>query len=129
MNEATNPSTVAPPLGAYTHTIRVPAEAQWLVIAGQVGMSRQGKIANGISRQAEQAFRNVLACLRANDMRKEDLVKFTIYLTDSRHVAEYRAARAKVIGDDVRPTSTLVIVDGLASPDMLIEVEAWAARV
>lgn len=45
-----------------------------------------------------------------------------------RHVGEYRAAREKVIGNDVLPTSTLVIVNGLASPDILIEVEAWAAK-
>ena len=32
------------------------------------------------------------------------------------------------IGDATLPTSTLVVVAGLASPDMLIEIEAWAAR-
>jgi enamine deaminase RidA (YjgF/YER057c/UK114 family) len=123
-----NPAGVAAPLGAYTHTIRVPRDAEWLVIAGQVGINRQGKLAAGIERQAEQAFRNVLACLRANKMSKQDLVKFTVYLTDSRLIPAYRAARQKVIGDDVLPTSTLLIVEGLASPDMLIEVEAWAAK-
>ena len=128
MNEHLNPDSVYPPLGAYTQTIRVPRDAEWLGIAGQVGMTRQGRLAAGIEKQAEQAFRNVLACLRANKMGKQDLVKFTVYLTDSRHVAGYRAARKKVIGDEVLPTSTLVIVDGLASPDMLIEVEAWAAK-
>ena len=128
MNEHLNPDSVYPPGGAYTQTIRVPRNAEWLVIAGQVGMTRQGRLAAGIEKQAEQAFRNVLACLRANKMGKQDLVKFTVYLTDSRHVAGYRAARKKVIGDEVLPTSTLVIVDGLASPDMLVEVEAWAAK-
>jgi enamine deaminase RidA (YjgF/YER057c/UK114 family) len=128
MNEHLNPATVYKPLGSYTQTIRVPRNAEWLVIAGQVGMNRQGRLAAGVGKQAEQAFRNVLACLRANRMGKSDLVKFTVYLTESRHVPDYRAARQEVIGDDVLPTSTLVIVDGLASPDMLIEVEAWAAK-
>ena len=128
MNEQLNPKTVYEPLGAYAQTIRVPRDAEWLVIAGQVGMNRQGRLAVGIEKQAEQVFRNILACLRANKMGKRDLVKFTVYLTDSRYVAGYRAAREKVIGNDVLPASTLVIVDGLASPDMLIEVEAWAAK-
>ncbi|NJO36427.1 MAG: RidA family protein [Rhizobiales bacterium] len=128
MNEQINPKTVHKPLGKYSHTVRVPANAEWLAIAGQVGMNAKGEIASGVRRQTERALRNILACLRANGMTKEHLVKLTIYLTDARHVEEMRAARSKVLGDDVQPASTLVIVDGLASPEFLVEVEAWAAR-
>lgn len=128
MNEQTNPKTVHKPLGKYSHTVKVPANAEWLAIAGQVGMNAKGEIASGVRRQTERALRNVQACLRANRMTKEHLVKLTIYLTDARHVEEMRAGRSKVLGDDVRPASTLVIVDGLASPEFLVEVEAWAAK-
>jgi len=128
MNTFTNPPNVASPLGAYTHSIKVPADAQWLVVAGQVGIGKNGKLARGIGRQAEQCYRNILACLKANGMTKVDLVKTTVYLTDSRHVPEFRAARDKVMGPDTKPTSTLLIIDGLADPEMLIEIEAWAAR-
>ena len=128
MNEASNPSTVAPPLGAYAHTIRVPADAEWLVISGQVGVSRAGKLANGPLKQTEQCYKNVLACLKANGMSKKDLVKTTVYITDSRYVADFRAGRDNVLGTDVQPTSTLVVVQGLAAPDILVEIEAWAAK-
>lgn len=128
MNTRVNPKSVHKPLGVYSHAVNVPAGARWIAVAGQVGMNARGVLAKGIRRQAEQAFRNVVACLRANGMRKQDLVKLTVFLTDSRLIAEYRAARARVLGDAVRPASTLLIVAGLASPDMLIEVEAWAAR-
>lgn len=63
------------------------------VISGQVGMDREGNIASGAKAQSEQALRNIAACLEANGMRKEDLVKFTVYLTDARSIADYRAAR------------------------------------
>ncbi|MAN48004.1 MAG: enamine deaminase RidA, partial [Gemmatimonadetes bacterium] len=56
-------------------------------------------------------------------------VKTTVYLTDSRFVDDYRLARSRIIGDATLFTSTLVVVDGLASPDILIEIEAWAAKV
>ena len=98
------------------------------MIAGQVGVDAKGKLQDGIRRQSVQAFRNVIAALRANKMAKGDLVKLTIFLTDPRHIDAYRTARKKVIGDDTLPASTLVIVDGLASPDMLIEVEGMAAK-
>jgi len=61
-------------------------------------------------------------------MAKKDLVKFTVFVTDLRHIDDYRAARKKVIGDAALPASTLLIVDGLASPDIEIEIEAMAAK-
>lgn len=128
MNPSSNPDKIHPPLGAYAHVIEVPAGARWLVVSGQVGADAKGRVPAGISAQSERALRNVLACLRAHGMSKRDLVKTTTYVTDSRFVAEFRDARRRVLGDDCAPTSTLVIVTALASPELLVEVEAWAAR-
>jgi enamine deaminase RidA (YjgF/YER057c/UK114 family) len=128
MNSAANPKTVHKPAGAYSHVVAVPANANWLVISGQVGVDPKGKLQTGIRAQAEQVFRNILACLKDNGMAKKDLVKFTVFLTDPRHIEIYRAARKKVIGDATLPASTLLVVNGLASPDMLIEIEALAAK-
>ena len=128
MNEFVNPKKSHNPVGAYSHSVRIPRDSDILMIAGQVGVDAKGKLQDGIRRQAEQAFRNIIAALRENKMAKGDLVKLTIFLTDPRHIDAYRTARKKVIGDDTLPASTLVIVDGLASPDMLIEVEGMAAK-
>lgn len=128
MNRFANPETVHEPIGKYSHAVGIPCNSEWLVIAGQVGRDREGNVPAGVKAQSEQAFQNVLACLEANGMDKTDIVKFTVYLTDARFVGEYRAARSKVIGDDVLPASTLLIVAGLAAPEMLVEIEAWAAK-
>ncbi|MBT3370111.1 MAG: RidA family protein [Rhodospirillaceae bacterium] len=128
MNEFVNPKANSKPAGAYSHSVKVPAGAEWLVIAGQVGIDGKGKLQAGARKQAEQSFRNILNCLKENGMAKKHLVKFTVFLTDPRSIEDYRAARKKVIGDATLPASTLLIVDGLASPDMLIEIEATAAK-
>ena len=128
MNEYLNPKSMHQPGGVYSHTVHVPANSEWLVIAGQIGIDAEGSLANGIRAQSDQVFRNILAALAAHRMSKEDLVKTNVYLTDSRFIGEYRAARNAILGEECAPASTLVIVDGLASPDMLVEVEAWAAR-
>lgn len=128
MNKFVNPEGVRAPAGAYTHTVAVPPNARWLVISGQVGLTPDGKILEGAEAQTEQCYKNLLACLKAHGMGKEDIVKFTVYLTDSRYIPAYRAARERVIGNDCKPTSTLVIIDGLAAPEMLVEIEAWAAK-
>lgn len=128
MNEFVNPKDSFKPQGAYTHTVKVPPNAEWLIISGQVGLDAKGKLGANVSKQAEQAFRNILACLKANGMTKKHLVKFTVFVTDPRSIEDYRAARKKVIGDATLPASTLLIVNGLASPDMQIEIEATAAK-
>ena len=129
MNISSNPATVHKPLGKYSHATLVPTNSQWLVLSGQVGINKKGTLANGIRKQTEQTLRNIVSCLRDQGMRKSDLVKTTVYLTDSRFIEDYRLARSKVIGDETIFTSTLVIVEGLASPDILVEIEAWAAKI
>ena len=117
---------MSPPLGNYSHTVNVPPGASWLVISGQVGVDKNGKVARGVERQTERAFRNILAALKASGMGKQDIVKLTIYLS-SRFVEAFRRGRDKVLGDMVGLASTLLIVNGLAAPDLLVEVEAVAA--
>lgn len=129
MNSTLNPDNVHPPLGRYAHTVRVPPGADWLVVSGQVGMNKAGKVANGVERQTVQAFKNVMACLKANGMTQKDLVKITVFLTDSRYVAAFRAGRDQVLKGDALPASTLVIVSGLAAPEICVEIEATAAAV
>ncbi len=128
MNQFVNPKSVHKPLGAYSHTVLVPRDAELLAVAGQVGMNAKGQLQDGIRKQAEHAYRNVLACLREHGMRKQHLIKVTTFLTDPRYADAARAARKKVFGAATLPASTLLIIDGLASPDMCIEVEAMAAK-
>ena len=128
MNTPTNPKTMHEPLGLYNHTMRIASGSQWVVIAGQLGVDATGRTADGFCNQAEQALRNILTCLDANGMTKEDIVKLTIYSTVSGCMGDIQAARRKVMGEPVLPTVTLIIVAGLARPEFLVEIEAWAAK-
>ena len=128
MNVPTNPPTVHKPLGMYSHAMKISPGSAWLVMAGQLGVNSDGSVADGFRLQAEQALMNVLACLEANDMGKDDIVKLTIYATVSDCLVDLRAARRKILGEAVVPPSTLIIVAGLASPEFLVEIDAWAAK-
>jgi enamine deaminase RidA (YjgF/YER057c/UK114 family) len=126
-NRIHNPSTVAAPIGSYSHGIEVPPNARWLYISGQVGIGPDGKVGEGIARQAELVWQNILGILASAGMGPADLVKVNTYLTRKEDIAESRAARAKALGD-VRPASTLVVISALAAPEYLIEIEAHAAK-
>ena len=51
----------------------------------------------------------------------------TVLLTRAEDIAAYRQIRDRMLGN-VAPASTLMIVAGLAAPELLIEVEGVAAR-
>ncbi len=114
--------------GKYSLGAEVPAGARLLHVSGQVGVDSRGKLLDGIDKQCAQAWKNVGAVLKSAGMGYRDIVKVTVFLTDSRFIGAYRTARDKFIENGPYPASTLLIVQGLADPGMLVEVEAVAAK-
>lgn len=127
MNKLMNPATVAPPLGAYSHAVEVPAGARTLHIAGQVGMKPDGTIAQGSEAQCDQIWKNIVAILEAAGMGIRDLVRINSYLVRPEDIAVARTVRAKYL-DGHEPASTLLVIARLAGPDLLMEIEAVAAK-
>ncbi|MCY4547793.1 MAG: Rid family hydrolase [Defluviicoccus sp.] len=125
-NRAMYPETIHPPIGAYAHAIEVPDSAKVMFIAGQVGIDVDGNVPADFAAQADLAWRNLMAILEFNGMRMKDVVKITHFLTDAADLPAYNEVRAKYLGEE-RPASTLLIVAGLARPDLLVEVEMVAA--
>jgi 2-iminobutanoate/2-iminopropanoate deaminase len=121
-----NPPTVAPGTG-YSHGIELPPQARLLYLAGQLGVTAEGKLAPDIREQATQAWRNLGAVLQAAGMGYENLVKLTHFLVRREDIAVYREVRAQFLGKHA-PASTLLVISALARPDALIEVEAVAAK-
>jgi 2-iminobutanoate/2-iminopropanoate deaminase len=66
--------------------------------------------------------------LKAGGMSYRNIVKVTVFLTDSRFVGPYRTVRDRFIKNAPYPASTLLVVQGLADPAMLVEVEVVAAK-
>jgi len=122
-----NPTTIAPPVGAYSHGVIAPASGEWLYISGQIGVLPDGALANGFAEQARAAWTNVVAILKSASMDVGHLVKVTTYLTDGNDLMYLNPVRSGFLGD-ARPASTLVIVKALVKPEWLIEVEAVAHR-
>ena len=127
MHQAYNPSTIAPPLGKYSHAIDVPPNARWLHVSGQVGVRSDGSIADSFEEQADCAWRNLMAILADANMRPEHIVKYTTFITSPDYISPFRAVRDRYI-NELRPASTLLVISGLAAPELLIEIELIAAK-
>lgn len=127
MQQQINPAATAAPVGPYSQGILVSGAGQWLHIAGQVGIDRDGACAQGMAAQAELAWSNLFAVLHAAGMGPQHLAKVTTYVTDTSLLAEFAAVRAKYLGQ-ARPASTLLAVKALARPEWLVEIEAAAFK-
>jgi enamine deaminase RidA (YjgF/YER057c/UK114 family) len=122
-----NPPHIAPPAATYSHGVEISPNARWLYVAGQVGLKPDGTLDPDIEGQAEQAWRNVLATLDGAGMGVNNLVKVTSFLTRPQDVPAYGKVRDKYLGD-MRPATTMLVVQALARPIYLVEVEATAAQ-
>ena len=118
---------VAQKIGTYSDGVAVPADAKWVFVSGTPGMLPDGSYPHGITAQAEQAWKNVLAILAQAGMGVKDLVKVTHYLVRQEDIKDYVAVRARYLGD-ARPASMLLVVPGLVKPEILVEIEAYAAK-
>lgn len=121
------PGGMHPPFSNYSHGVEVPPGARWLTIAGQLGVTETGDLPDDAGAQARNCFANIARVLEAAGMGPGDIVHLNTYVTDRAHIAGYRAARAELM-KDAPPSSTLLIISGLARPEFKIEIEAIAAK-
>lgn len=122
-----NPGNVHAPVGPYAHTAVVPPGTSLIFIAGQVGMSADGSVPVGFADQAELTFQNLRACLAAHGLGIEAVIKLGVFLVPGQDFQRLRTVRERHFGAH-RPTSTTVYVPQLASPALLLEIEAIAAK-
>jgi 2-iminobutanoate/2-iminopropanoate deaminase len=125
-NTALNPTTV-PGSPFYSQGIDVRDAGRLVFVSGQVGMTPTGEVAEGIEAQAVQAVANLNAVLEEAGLTSTSLVKLTIYLTDPADVGPFMGSAGGTLPDPP-PATTLLIVNGLASPELRVEIEGIAAR-
>ena len=127
MTRFVNPGDVHAPVGPYSHTAVVPAGAELVFTAGQVGMERDGAVPAAFAAQAELTFRNLEACLAVHGLGMDSVVKLNVFVLPGQDLGVLRAIRERAFGAH-RPVSTTVYVPALAAPAFLVEVEAVAVR-
>lgn len=76
-------------------------------------------------RQTERAIANVEAALEAAGADLRDVVRTRMYVTDVDDWEAVGAAHAEAFGD-IRPATSLVEVNRLVDPEMVVELEAVA---
>ena len=125
MGTLINPTTVAGPFGAYSQACVFPGGGRWMTVAGQVGVRLDGSLPESVEEQCDWAYHNITAILAAERMQPKDIVRQQVFLLSRDSIGAYRAAREKALGAH-KPPTTLLVVQGLANPSWLVEIEVTA---
>ena len=125
-----NPDALGKPLGQYSQMTRVKA-SEFLFIAGQVGVDKNGKVVGDFDAQCAQTFANIEAALKSQGAGWGNIVEFTTYLVHSQDIPKFMAYRLrefpKMFAGGAYPPNTLLMIDRLVQEPLLIEVSAVAA--
>ncbi|WP_442918757.1 RidA family protein [Leucobacter sp. USHLN153] len=97
-------------------------------LRGQIGQDLETRESVGVGdvvAQTEQAMSNIKMLLEEAGSRMEDIVKVTVYIIDPRYREDVYRTMGKWL-KGVFPVSTGIVVQALARPEWLVEIDATA---
>lgn len=126
-----NPAGLHDPIPfGYSHTVSIPPGTELVLVAGQYGSSTDGAVvSSAFTEQVRHAFRNLGVALAAHGLDLSHVVQLRTYVVH--HDFDKLATVAEAVQSRWSanpPTQTLIGVASLATPEVLFEVEAIAAR-
>lgn len=120
-----NPKTM-PTSRGYTQVVKT---GNTVYVAGQVSVAPDGTVVGkgDAEAQVRQVWRNIEAAVKAaGGAGLQNIVKSTTYVTSIDHAGAVRKVRDELFSAIAPPTSTLLVVSALASPDFVVEIETIA---
>lgn len=109
-----------PPAGPYTPAVRI---GSIVAGSGQVGITADGLVLDGVAAQTRQAFTNLLAHLASAGASAADVISVRVFLTDDDHFDAMNEVYREFFTEPYPARSTIYV--GL-STGLLIEIDALA---
>ncbi len=128
--ETINPAAMYDSLQyGFSHATKTQGETV-IHCAGQLAWDENGEMVgkNDLAKQTKQVFNNLHTVLQAAGATPADVVRMRTYIVnlEPSHLAVVGQAIGDFYGEVVPPANTLVGVQSLAMPDLLIEIEVTA---
>lgn len=107
----------------YSRAVRVGVHVS---VSGSTAMTPVGLVGKGDPyAQTIQTFKTIEAALKQAGASLSDVLRTRIYMTNIDQWQEVGRAHGEIFGN-IRPATTMVEVNRLIDPDMLVEIEADA---
>lgn len=114
---------------AFADSVSVEGAVRTVYLAGMGAEDAEtGRIRHpgDIVAQSRYSYEKVKSALAAQGATMEHVVKITTYVTDASFLPAYSKCRIEAFGDAPLSPHTFVVVQRLAWPDMLVEVDVTA---
>lgn len=109
------------PAGPYSPIVQA---GDWLVTAGQLGVTPDGEMVEGIEAQTAQCMANIRTLLERKGAGMEKIVKTTVFLADIADWPRMNGPYEEALQGN-KPARSAFQVAALPR-DALVEIEAWA---
>jgi 2-iminobutanoate/2-iminopropanoate deaminase len=115
---------VANHIGSYADAVTVSGGSTRVLVSGTPGLRKDGTPPEDFSDEARQCWANVEKALNKAGAKLTDIVYMRQWLTSRDNVSAYLAVSKEIIHH--QPAAMLSIIDGLAWPNLRVEVEVTA---
>lgn len=111
------------PIGCYSHAKRI---GPFVAVAGMAALDAQGKVVGvgDIQAQTRYTLRMIEAALKTAGATMNDVIKFTVFLTDYANYAGMNAAFREFFPEN--PPARATLKSELILQDFLVEIETLA---
>ncbi len=126
-----NPAGAPAPLGLYSN-VAIAEPGRLAFIAGQVAVDATGEIVgpHDVAAQTPVVLDNIGLILKDLGVGFSEVLEFTTYIVGPESREPWLAARTEAYGrlfpEGNYPANTLLIIGGLARPELMVEVSAVA---
>jgi enamine deaminase RidA (YjgF/YER057c/UK114 family) len=114
----------------FSQAVKLTGSQELLVCSGQTAMGPDGSLpaSADMGQQVRTALENVVTVLEAGGMTPANIVRSNIYTTDVDACIGVLGQTVQDVLGSILPASTLLGVNRLAFPELLVEIEVIAAR-
>jgi enamine deaminase RidA (YjgF/YER057c/UK114 family) len=117
--------------GRFSEAVTVIGPGKMIFLAGIGSENENGKPGDilhqgDFTAQCNYAFDKIKRALEKNGATLGDIVKMVTYMTDVRYQADFGKCRQETFGTTPMPAHTLLTINQLAWPGMLVEIDVTA---